>query len=67
MLLGDVNKDDIIYCALPLYHTAGSMLGFSSCMLTGIVLDDLYYCEGLTQGGYFMLATIDIPGGGGGG
>ena len=29
------NIDDILYCALPLYHSVGGMMGVSSCVLDG--------------------------------
>ena len=30
-----VTPEDIIYCTLPLYHTAGGSLGVGSCLVQG--------------------------------
>ena len=31
----NIRSDDIIYCTLPLYHSAGGVLGISGCLLMG--------------------------------
>ena len=37
MLYG-ITPEDIIYCTLPLYHTAGGGIGASTCLLKGNTL-----------------------------
>ena len=46
-----VTSSDKIYCALPLYHSAGGMVGISSCMNSGaeIVIRDKFSVSGLSD------------------
>ncbi|GMI47372.1 hypothetical protein TrCOL_g11238 [Triparma columacea] len=36
--LANVGSSDKIYCALPLYHSAGGMVGVSCCIITGCTM-----------------------------
>jgi len=42
---------DVVYCALPLYHSAGGMMGTSSCILAGseLVIRRKFTASGLYQ------------------
>ena len=33
-----IRPDDRIYCSLPLYHTAGGIVGVGQCLLNGCTL-----------------------------
>ena len=33
-----IHHNDVIYCSLPLYHSAGGILGVGQCLLSGCTL-----------------------------
>ena len=49
--LGRVTSSDIIYCALPLYHSAGGMVGVSCCINSGasMVIRDKFSVSKLAE------------------